>query len=111
MSQLFTSGGQIIGASASSSPGEGNGNPPQYPCLENLMDTGAWWAAVHGVAKSQAQLSDFTISWSLLRLMFIESVVLLNHLILGHPLLLLPAIFPSIRVFSNESALHIRWPK
>ena len=45
MSQLFTSGGQIIGASASSSPGEGNGNPLQYPCLENLMDTGAWWAA------------------------------------------------------------------
>ena len=40
------------------SPGEGNGNPLQYPCLENLMDRGAWWAAVHGVAKSQAQLSD-----------------------------------------------------
>ena len=35
--------------------GEGNGNPLQYPCLENLMDTGAWWAAVHGVAKSQAK--------------------------------------------------------
>ena len=40
------------------SPGEGNDNPLQYPCLENLMDTGAWWAAVHGVAKSWAQLSD-----------------------------------------------------
>ena len=40
------------------SPGEGNGNPLQYPCLENLMDRGAWWAAVHGVAKSQARLSD-----------------------------------------------------
>ena len=36
------------------SPGEGNGNPLQYPCLENLMDRGAWWAAVHGVAKSRA---------------------------------------------------------
>ena len=36
------------------SPAEGNGNPLQYPCLENLMDTGAWWAAVHGVAKSRA---------------------------------------------------------
>ena len=35
-------------------PGEGNGNPLQYPCLENLMNRGAWWAAVHGVAKSQA---------------------------------------------------------
>ena len=40
------------------SPGEGNGNPLQYPCLENLMDRGAWWASVHGVAKSQALLSD-----------------------------------------------------
>ena len=38
-------------------PGAGNGNPLQYPCLETLMDRGAWWAAVHGVAKSQAQLS------------------------------------------------------
>ena len=40
------------------SPGDGNGNPLQYPCLENLMDRGAWWAAVHGVTKSQARLSD-----------------------------------------------------
>ena len=40
--------------------GEGNGNPLQYSCLENPMDTGAWWAAVHGVTKSQTQLSDFT---------------------------------------------------
>ena len=41
------------------SPGEGNGNPIQYPCLENLMDRGAWWAAVHGViAKSQVRLSN-----------------------------------------------------
>ena len=40
------------------SPGEGNGNTLQYPCLENLMDRGAWWAAVHGVAKSRARLSD-----------------------------------------------------
>ena len=39
------------------SPGEGNGNPLQYPCLENFMDRGAWWAAVHGVAQSQARLS------------------------------------------------------
>ena len=57
----------------------------------------------------QASLS-FTISWSLLKLMSIESVMPPNHLILCH-LLLLPSIFPSIRVFSNESALHIRWPK
>ena len=42
------------------SPGEGNGNPLQYSCLENSTDGGAWWATVHGVAKSQTQLSDFT---------------------------------------------------
>ena len=40
------------------SPGEGNGNSLHYPCLENLMDRGAWWTAVHGVTKSRAQLSD-----------------------------------------------------
>ena len=50
-------------------------------------------------------------SWSLPKLMPIEPVMPSNHLILCHPLLLLPSIFPSIRVFSNESALHIRWPK
>ena len=49
--------------------------------------------------------------WSLLKLMSIESVMISNHLALGCPLLLLPSIFPSIRVFSNESVLHIRWPK
>ena len=53
----------------------------------------------------------FTISQSLLRLMSIESVILSNHFILYHPLLLLPSILPSIRVFSNELALCIRWPK
>ena len=42
------------------SPGEGNGNPLQYSCLENSIDGGAWWATVHGVAKSWTQLSDFT---------------------------------------------------
>ena len=42
------------------SPGEGNGNPLQYSCLENPMDRGAWWAAVHGIAKSRTRLSDFT---------------------------------------------------
>ena len=58
----------------------------------------------------QASLS-LTNSWSLLTLMFIELVMPSNHLILCHPILLLPSIFPNIRVFSNESALHIRWPK
>ena len=42
------------------SPGEGNGNPLQYSCLENPMDGGAWWATVHGVTKSWTRLSDFT---------------------------------------------------
>ena len=63
------------------------------------------WATVH-----QASLS-FTISWSLLRFISIESVMLSNHLIICLPLLFFPSIFPSIRVFSSESALHIRWPK
>ena len=58
----------------------------------------------------QASLS-ITNFWSLLKLMYIELVMPSNHLILCHPLLLLPLIFPSITVFSNESALHIRWPK
>ena len=50
--------GSIPGSGRSS--GEGNGNPLQYSCLENPMDRGAWWATVHGVAKSQTRLSDFT---------------------------------------------------
>ena len=61
-------------------------------------------------AACQASLS-ITNSQSLLKLMSIKSVMPSNHLILCHPLLLLPSIFPNIRVFSNESALRIRWPK
>ena len=63
------------------------------------------WTAAH-----QASLS-ITNSQSFLKLMSIESMMPSNRLILCHPLLLLPSIFPSIRVFSNESALCIRWPK
>ena len=95
------------------------------------MNREAWRAAVQGVtvqfssvqslsrvklfetpwiAARQASLS-ITNSWSLLKLISIELVMPSNHLILCHPLLLLPSIFPSIRVFSNESVLHIRWPK
>ena len=70
------------------------------PTLHNPMDHTA----------CQASLS-ITNSQSLLKLISIESVMPSNHLILCHPLLHLPSIFPSIRVFSNESALHIRWPK
>ena len=61
-------------------------------------------------ATCQASLS-FTISWSLLKLKSIESVMLFNHFILCHPLLFLPSVLPSISVFLNESALYIRWPK
>ena len=121
------------------SPGEGKGYPLQYSGLKNSMDT------VHGVAKSQTQLTKFhlnspfffssfqflshvrlfvtpwtaacqaslaiTNSPSLLKLMSIALVMPSNHLTLCHPLLLLPSIFPSIRVFSKESPLHIRWLK
>ena len=61
-------------------------------------------------AACQASLS-ITNSWSLLKLMSTDSVMPPNHLILCRPLLLLPSVLPSIRVFSNELALHIRWPK
>ena len=66
---------------------------------------GTPWTAPH-----QAYLS-ITNSWSLTKLMFIESVMPANHLILCHPLILPLSIFPSIRVLSNESFLCIRWPK
>ena len=63
------------------------------------------WTAAHQVSLS------ITDSWSLLKLMSIASVTSSNHLILCHPLLLSPSVFPSIRVFFNESVLPIRWPK
>ena len=69
-----------------------------------------WLFSTPCTTAHQASLS-FTISLSLLKLMSIESVMPSNHLILCHPLLLLPSIFPHIKVFSNELALHIRWPK
>ena len=69
-----------------------------------------WTFVTPWTTACQASLS-ITNSQGLLKLMSIESVMPSNHLILCHPLLLLPSIFPSIRVFSNESALRIRWPK
>ena len=69
-----------------------------------------WLFATPWTAACQASLSIIN-SWSLLKHMSIESVMPSNHLILCRSLLLLPSIFPSIRVFSTESALHIRWPK
>ena len=100
-------------------------------------DGGAWWAAIYGVVQSQTRLKRLSssslllscltlcdprdcsmpgfpvlhhFSWSLLKLMFIESAMPSNLFILCCLLLLLPSIFPSIRVFSNELALCIRWP-
>ena len=69
-----------------------------------------WLFATPWIAAGQASLS-ITNSQSLLKLMSIKSVMPSNHLILCCPLLLLPSIFPSIRVFCNESVLRIRWPK
>ena len=65
----------------------------------------------HGLHAARQPYLFITNSQSLLKLMSIESVMPSNHFILCHPLLLLPSIFPSIRVFSNESALRIRWSK
>ena len=70
-----------------------------------VSDSATPWTAAH-----QASLS-ITNSWSLLKLMSIELVMPSNHLILCHPFLLPPSVFPNIRVFSNESVLHIRQPK
>ena len=119
-------------------PWREHGSPLQYSYRENSMESGDWWAVVHGghkvnkqeqiyrgtcsvtqscptlcnpwTAARQAPLS-FTISQSLLKPMSIELVMPSNYLILCRPLLLLPSIFPNIGVFSNESVLHIRWPK
>ena len=80
----------------------------QFSSIQSLSRV--WLFATPWIAACQASLS-ITNSQSLLKLMSIEPVMPSNHLILCHPLLLSPSIFPSIRVFSNESALHIRWPK
>ena len=65
----------------------------------------------HGLQQAHQASLSFTISRSLLKLLSIESVMPSNHLILCPPLYFLPSVFPSIRVFSNESVLRIRWPK
>ena len=80
----------------------------RFSSLQSLSRV--WLFVTPGTATCQASLT-ITNSRSLPKLMFIESVMPSGHLILCHPLLLLPSIFPSIRVFSNESALCIRWPK
>ena len=107
-------------------PGRRGWLPLQYFGLENPMDRGAWQAAVQfssvqslscvqlfvtpWTAARQSSLS-FTISQSLLRLLFIELMMPSKHLILCHPLLLLPSVFSNIGIFSSDLALCIRWPK
>ena len=92
----------------------------RYPEVE-LLDNMVWFSSVHSLSRvrlfatpwtaaHQATLS-ITNSWSLLKLLSIESVMPSNYLILCRPLLLPPSVFPSIRVFSNGSVLHIKWPK
>ena len=76
----------------------------QFSC-SGVSDSATPWTAAR-----QASLS-ITNSWSSLKLMSIESVMPANHLFLCHPHILLPSVFPSIRVFSSELALYIRWPK
>ena len=80
----------------------------QFSSVQSLSCV--WLFAIPWTATCQASLS-ITNSWSPPKSMSIESVIPSNHLILSHPLLLLPSICPSIRVFSNESAPHIWWPK
>ena len=80
----------------------------QFGSVQSLSHV--WLFVIPWTAACQASLS-ITNSRSFLKLMSIESVMPSNHLILCHPLLLLPSIFPSIRVFSNESVLCMRWPK
>ena len=76
-----------------------------FSSVQSCLTLATPWTAAR-----QASLS-ITISRSLPKLMPIELVMPSNHLVLCHPLLLLPSVFPSIRVFSNESALRIKWPK
>ena len=83
-------------------------NKHQFSSIQSLSHI--WLFVTPWTAACQASLS-ITNSRSLSKLMSIESVMPSNHLIICHPLLLLPSIFPSIRVFSNESVLRIRWPK
>ena len=80
----------------------------QFSSVQSLSC--AWFFETPWIAARQASLS-LTISQRLPKIMFIETVMPSNYLIICHPLLLLPSIFPSFRAFSNESALCIRWPK
>ena len=102
VSHFFTSGGQSIGASALASV---------LPM--NIQDWSPlrWTGLTSLQSKGLSRIFSNTTVQNLLKFMSIEPMMLSNHLIIYHPLLLLPLIFPSIRIFSSESALCIRWPK
>ena len=99
------------------STGEGNGKPLHYSYLEDPKNN----QSVQSLSRVQLSVTPWTAARQaspsitntrgLLKLMSIESVMPSNHLILCHPLVLLPSVFPNIRVFSKESVLCIRWPK
>ena len=88
--------GLILGSGRS--PGEGNGTPLQYSCLENPVEGGAWWATVHGVAKSRTRLSDFT---------FFSFLLLINETKTFHDRFIVIRIFklsfPSPNIQSNQT--------
>ena len=102
--QMLTGARQIKKRGKQASVGQMEKGFSSVQSLSHVQLSATSWITAH-----QASLS-ITKSWSLLKLMSIESVMPSNHLILCHPLLFLPSIFPSIRVFSNESVLPIRWP-
>ena len=133
MSQLFASGGQSIGVSASTGlisfrmdwldllavQGTLKSLLPHHSSKALILLCSVQFSSVaqscltlcDPMDCSMPGLPSITDSWSLLTLMSIKSMMPSNYLILCCPLLFLPSIFPSIRVFSNESALFIRWPK
>ena len=108
------------------SPGGGNSKLLQYSCLENpigqssLADCSPWGVKFYPSVQSVSRVQLFATPWTAAcqaslsiinsQSLFIESVMTSNHLILCNPILLLPSIFPRIRVLYNESALHVRWP-
>ena len=114
---------QLDGHEFKQAPGDGDGQESLACCspwgckeletTEGLNRTEYTRRNVIQLAHSLSHAYHLAISnyWSLFKLMSIESVMPSNHLILCYPLLFLPSIFPSIRVFSNESALRMRWPK
>ena len=113
VSQLFTSGGQSTGASASASVLPINIQgwfPLGLTSFQFSSVTQSCLTLCDPMDCSTPGLPDLRHSWSLLKLMSTELVMPFNHLVLCHPRLLPPSVFPTIRVFSNESALHIRWP-